>query len=340
MADHDNHSAAAAADLFPNQAVTGKDNSGSAKRGRIVITGAAGLVGQNLVPRLKAQGFTNIVGIDKHRANCAIFRKLHPEIRLIEADLAHDDGWQDALVGAEAVISSHAQIGGIDPAQFIANNITATERLVAAAKAAKVAYLVQISSSVVNSAAVDHYTESKKAQEAIALNSGIPCAVLRPTLMFGWFDRKHLGWLARFMARAPVFPIPGHGRYLRQPLYAGDFCDIVIACLKRRVTGVYNISGLERIDYIELIRMLRSTLGLKTPVVKLPYGVFWALLRAYAILDQDPPFTTKQLEALVTPDIFEVIDWPAIFDVRATPLADALTETFRHPEYSRVSLEF
>jgi hypothetical protein len=158
--------------------------------------------------------------------------------------------------------------------------------------------------------------------------------------MFGWFDRKHLGWLARFMARAPMFPGPGHGRYLRQPLYVGDFCEIVIACLKRRVTGIHSISGLERVDYIELIRMLRGTLGLKTPVVKLPYGVFWALLRAYAILDRDPPFTTKQLEALVTPDIFEVIDWPAIFDVRATPLGDALTETFRHPEYSRIALEF
>ena len=41
--------------------------------------------------------------------------------------------------------------------------------------------------------------------------------------MFGWFDRKHLGWLARFMCRVPVFPIPGSGEYLRQPLYVGDF---------------------------------------------------------------------------------------------------------------------
>ena len=102
---------------------------------------------------------------------------------------------------------------------------------------AKVPYLVQISSSVVNSAAIDCYTESKKAQEKIALESGIPCVVLRPTLMFGWFDRKHLGWLARFMARMPVFPVPGHGRYLRQPLYAGDFCDIIMACIERRITG-------------------------------------------------------------------------------------------------------
>ena len=85
-----------------------------------------------------------------------------------------------------------AQIGGLNPEAYLANNVTATKRLLDAAKLAKVSYLVHISSSVVNSAAVDDYTESKKAQEKIALEGGIPCSVLRPTLMFGWFDRKHL----------------------------------------------------------------------------------------------------------------------------------------------------
>jgi uncharacterized protein YbjT (DUF2867 family) len=212
--------------------------------------------------------------------------------------------------------------------------------LISAAKQANVPYHVQISSSVVNSAAVDFYTESKKAQEKLALESGIPCAVLRPTLMFGWFDRKHLGWLARFMAQTPAFPVPGHGRYLRQPLYVGDFCDIIVACIERRITGTYNISGLERIDYIDLIRALRETLGLKQPIVKVPYSLFWTMLTAYALFDKDPPFTAKQLEALVTPDVFEIIDWPGIFGVNATPLAEALRETYRHKEYSMVVLEF
>lgn len=309
-------------------------------RGRVVITGAAGLVGQNLVPRLKSRGFTDIVGIDKHHANCVIFRRLHPDVRLIEANLAEDDGWQDALSGADALISSHAQIGGLDPEAFIANNVTATKRLIEAAKRAHVPYLVQISSSVVNSTAVDDYTESKKAQEKIAVESGIPCVVLRPTLMFGWFDRKHLGWLARFMARMPAFPVPGDGRYLRQPLYAGDFCDIIVACVETRITGAFNISGLQRIDYIDLIRALRDTLELNRPIVKVPYGVFAAMLKAYALVDNDPPFTAKQLEALVTPDVFETIDWPGIFGVRSTPLAIALRETYRHPDYGKIALEF
>ena len=58
------------------------------------------------------------------------------------------------------------------------------------------------------------------------------------------------------------------------------------------------------------------------------------------MFDRNPPFTTHQLKALITPDVFEVIDWPEIFGVRATPLDEALEETFCHPEYSQISLEF
>ena len=309
--------------------------------GRVVVTGAAGLVGQNLIPRLKARGYADIVAIDKHKQNAGILAKLHPDIRVIQADLARDTGWEDGLAGAEALVMLHAQIGGLDRQEFTDNNVSATERVLDAARRAGIGYMVHVSSSVVNSAAVDFYTESKKAQERIALDSGIPAAVLRPTLMFGWFDRKHLGWLARFMARVPMFPVPGSGRFKRQPLYAGDFCSIIMACLEGRITGqAFNISGLEMVDYIDLIRTLKAALGLKTPIVKVPYGLFWLLLASYAAVNKNPPFTTQQLKALVTPDVFEVIDWPKIFGVRPTPLEEAFRETFNDPRFSSVVLEF
>ncbi|MEP9378942.1 NAD-dependent epimerase/dehydratase family protein [Aquabacter sp. CN5-332] len=307
---------------------------------KIVVTGAAGLVGQNLVPRLKARGH-QIVGIDKHAANVRILRQLHPDITVIEADLASEDGWQGALDGADVVVVGHAQIGGLVEAEFTRNNQTATERLVEAIKARGGCRLVHISSSVVNSAAVDWYTETKKAQEAYVLASGLPTVVLRPTLMFGWFDRKHLGWLARFMQKTPVFPIPGDGRYARQPLYEGDFCDIIAACVERDFSGgVYNISGQERIDYIDLIRLIKQVTDARSQIVTIPVALFGLLLRTYGLVDKNPPFTAKQLKALVTPDIFEVIDWPGIFGVRATPLREAMTETFRDPRYSSIVLEF
>ena len=308
---------------------------------KVVVTGAAGLVGQNLLPRLKARGASRIVAIDKHAPNMRILRQLHPDVEAVEADLAEPGTWEAALDGADSIVVGHAQIGGLIEQEFTRNNGIATERLLEAVARRGGCHLVHISSSVVNSAAVDWYTESKKAQEALVKASGNPVVVLRPTLMFGWFDRKHLGWLARFMKKMPVFPVPGSGRYLRQPLYAGDFCDIIAACVEqRRTDGAYNISGRETIDYIDLMRLVREASGAKTPIVRIPYTLFDTMLRAYALVDKNPPFTTKQLKALVTPDVFEVIDWPRIFGVRATPLREAMMETFRHPVYSAVTLEF
>jgi nucleoside-diphosphate-sugar epimerase len=170
--------------------------------------------------------------------------------------------------------------------------------------------------------------------------AGFKHIVLRPTLMFGWFDRKHLGWLARFMSRVPIFPVPGSGQYLRQPLYVGDFCDIIIASIQKKMTGIYNISGQERIAYIDLMKAVRTSVKCETRMQKIPYTAFWLLLKTCALFDSNPPFTTKQLEALVTPDVFEVIDWPTIFGVRATNLDEALHETFQDPVFSQIALSF
>lgn len=309
-----------------------------------VITGGAGLVGQNLIVAMKATGCRNIVAIDKHKANTAILRRLHPDIMVIEADLAIPGSWEYAFIpanGSKSVpVLLHAQIGGPDEAEFIRNNVTATENVLNACRKAGVEYLVHASSSVVNSMAVDFYTESKKAQEKMVDACGIAHVVLRPTLMFGWFDRKHLGWLARFMQRVPLFPIPGLGRYVRQPLYALDFCHIIMSCLQTRPTGTYDITGLGRTLYVDLIRKLRRAVRARAMLVFIPYGIFYALLWLYALFDRNPPFTRSQLRALVTPDEFEIIDWPGIFGVTATPLDAALEATFNDPRYSGVKLEF
>jgi nucleoside-diphosphate-sugar epimerase len=238
-------------------------------------------------------------------------------------------------------VIAHAQIGGPDRAAFDANNVRATARVLDAAKAARVPHIVHISSSVVNSQATDFYVETKREQEKLVLQAGIPTVVLRPTLMFGWFDRKHLGWLARFMRRVPVFPIPGDGKFRRQPLYVGDFCDVLLACIERRIVGeAYNISGREVVDYIDLIRDVRQASSARSVIVTIPFWLFRILLTVYALIDRDPPFTTKQLSALSIPELFEVIDWPGIFGVRATPLQAALEETFREKPYCDVVLSF
>ena len=311
------------------------------KNQKIILPGGAGLVGQNLVARLKAKGYTHIVVLDKHAANIEVLRRMHPDVVAECVDLSAPGAWQSHFEQAGAVVMLQAQIGGIDYAEFERNNLVSTRLILDAVRAGRVEQLVHISSSVVESVADDFYTKTKKAQERMVLDSGIACPVLRPTLMFGWFDRKHLGWLSRFMQKVPVFPIPGHGRYLRQPLYVGDFCNIIMSCMENRITdGIFNISGHEKVDYIDIIREIKRATRASAAIVKIPYGLFHGLLWLWALFDRNPPFTTQQLAALVAKDEFEVIDWPGKFGVRCTPFAEAMEETFRHPVYSKVVLEF
>jgi nucleoside-diphosphate-sugar epimerase len=311
------------------------------KEKRIVLPGGAGLVGQNVVARLKANGYTDIVVLDKHRANLAVLKQVQPDIVVEYADLAEPGDWQKHFENADVVVMLQAQIGGKDYQEFVRNNVDSTRLILNAIKANKVPYLVHISSSVVESVADDFYTNTKKDQEKMVLECGIPCPILRPTLMFGWFDRKHLGWLSRFMKKIPVFPIPGHGRYMRQPLYVGDFCNIIISCIENHVhDGIYNISGHEKVDYIDIIREIKRATQSATPIVRIPYVLFFVLLWIWGLFDKNPPFTTQQLAALSAKDEFEVIDWPGIFGVRCTPFKKAVDETFNDPRYSNVILEF
>jgi nucleoside-diphosphate-sugar epimerase len=308
---------------------------------KIILPGGAGLVGQNLVVRLRAHGYTDIVVLDKHHANLAMLRKVHPDITAEHADLSRDGDWRRHFGDADIVVMLQAQIGGNDYGAFVRNNVDSTSLIVDEIKRHKNTYVVHISSSVVKSVVNDFYSETKREQERMVLGSGLECPILRPTLMFGWFDRKHFGWLSRFMHRSPIFPVPGNGRFLRQPLYVGDFCNVIVSCIKTAVArGIYDISGLEKMYYIDIVREIRRVTHARTRIVRIPYGAFRAMLWLRGLVDRNPPFTTQQLAALIAPDEFEVIDWPGIFGVTPTPFAAALEETFNDLRYGKVVLEF
>jgi uncharacterized protein YbjT (DUF2867 family) len=306
---------------------------------KIVITGAAGLVGQNLVTLLVERGFTNVVAIDKHGGNLAVLSGLHPQVTALHADLAVPGDWEARFDDAAVVVQLHAQIAGKSSEPFERNNLTATRNVLAALRKRPRIYLVHASSSVVNSVVDDLYVRTKTEQERLVRESGVRHCVLRPTLMFGWFDPKHLGWLARFMERVPVFPVPGHGRYMRQPLYNRDFCRAILVMMERQPDGaVYDLTGPDRVDYIDMIRIIRDAKGLRIPIVRVPIPVFSAMLRVAALLTPKPPFTADQLKSLTAGDDFTGVDIGAVFGFTPTPFEAAVKETFGHPRYSSVVL--
>ena len=99
------------------------------KNSKIIIPGAAGLVGQNLIIQLKNKGYKNIVALDKQPKNVKVLKELHNDIKVIEADLSTNGDWEKEFENADVVLMLQAQIGAptIDP--FIKNNINSLQNL-------------------------------------------------------------------------------------------------------------------------------------------------------------------------------------------------------------------
>ena len=202
----------------------------------VFLPGGAGLVGLNLIALLQQHHPEwQLLVVDKKREAVEAGRQLFPAVEFLCEDLTSIEGmqWPQLLAGCDACVMLQAEIGNTDPTQFERNNIRTTEVVLEQLQLQAIPRLVHISSSVVNSVATDLYTTTKRAQEELVQRSWPGVVILRPTLMFGWFDRKHLGWLARFMQKLPLFPIPGSGNFIRQPLYVGDFCQVIKSCLEQ-----------------------------------------------------------------------------------------------------------
>jgi nucleoside-diphosphate-sugar epimerase len=304
----------------------------------IVVTGAAGMLGQNLIPRLLARG-DRVVALDKNRATLGVLAERAPAAEIEVADLAEDGDWARRFDGADAVVDLKAQITSPDRALHLRNNAAATEGVVRACERHGVPHLVHLSSSVVISKASDFYTESKRLGEAAVRESRAPHTILRPPLMFGPGDIKHLGRILGLMTRLPVIPIPGNGRFIRQPLYVVDMCAVIERVLERRAEGgIFNIIGHERIPFVDLLREIRRIRGLSNFFLPIPRWVFRLGLRTQSTLMRKTIFTEEQLDALTAGDDFPVEPWTETFGVPYSPFLSAAPQTYREQDELRIAL--
>ncbi|MDD2646648.1 MAG: NAD(P)-dependent oxidoreductase, partial [Patescibacteria group bacterium] len=199
---------------------------------KVVITGGAGFVGKNLIRVMLNSGFSpsDLFVIDKNKTNLNFVKNLG--VKTILADLADQGEWSKGFHGQDLVISLHAQISGPNYEDFKRNNIDATQNVIEAAKSAGIDKIVHFSSAAVLSIRQDFYATSKKAGEELVKNSGLKYVAIQPSLMYGPLDNKNIGWLIKFARSCPVFPIPGNGRYPRQPIYIDDMAHLVIGFIK------------------------------------------------------------------------------------------------------------
>jgi len=300
---------------------------------KIIITGACGLVGMNLLSQINRDKY-QIIAIDKLNGNLSLGKRTFPEVNFINADLANLDTWEEYFKDADVVIQLQAQISSPCPNPYVKNNINSVKNVLSACEKYKVKHLIHFSSSVVISVAKDHYTNTKKIGEDLVKKSKVHYTILRPPLMYGCFDVKHLGFLTKILEISPIFPVPGSGKYMRQPLFVEDICRVVIKLLEEKPKNqIYNIIGKERINLIDLLKIIAKEKKLHRIYLNIPIPVFIFLLKVYGMITFSRPFVPDQLKALTAGDEFPVNNWEKEFGVEYTSFSEGIKKMLNSPYY-------
>jgi nucleoside-diphosphate-sugar epimerase len=266
---------------------------------RVLVTGAAGVLGSRLVGRLAAAGW-EVRGLvmpgDPLRA------RIDGLCEIVEGDLSDRAALARACAGVELVYHLAAVILSPDPGIFARVNRDGTANVVEAAVAAGVRHFVYVSSASVIYPRRTRYAQSKLEAEAIVkAATTMKHTIVRPTLVYDEGGGQEFRLFLDYLRRYPVVPFVGPGRARKRPVFSGDVVDGLaeIAGNERAHGKTYNLSGGEAIAIGELARLMLRHHGIRKRFVHLPVALCKAIATGMGAVLRDPPLNHYTIAGLV-----------------------------------------
>ena len=254
----------------------------------ILLTGATGLIGGELLPLLLQDGHAV-------RAFVREPRRLGPhrvDVQIALGDLA---GLRDphlarqALRGVDTVIHLAAAIRDQPSGTITELNGLATERLLHAAQAAGVQRFLYFSALGATEFQRTRFFRAKALAEHAVLASPLQTTVFAPSIAYGPDD--HWIRIQKRLAMLPLIPIPGRGRARFQPIAAADVARCVLESLNRD-GGRFELAGPQELSYDEIARLIAQSVGRNPHTIHIPLPVVRRGLRFLQRLSGPRVFAT------------------------------------------------
>jgi uncharacterized protein YbjT (DUF2867 family) len=292
----------------------------------ITVFGATGFLGQRIVRRLHEHGCDmRIVSRHPRRAR-ALFNTDDPRLRPIVADIRSGQSVADAIAGARGVVNAVSLYAEHGKETFHAVHVESAQRVAVEARRLGVAQFVHISGIGADAQSRSSYIRSR-GQGELAVRTAYPGAILiRPAVMFGP-DDAFLTVILKLLQRLPAYPIFGNGTTKLQPAHVDDVAEAVARIVQRteRDPITLECGGPQVYTYRDLVRTVAREANLKPRLIPVPFGVWFALARAAALLPS-PAITRNQVE-LMRVDTVASPDLPGLRDLGIAP--QQLEETVR-----------
>lgn len=271
----------------------------------ILLTGATGVIGGELLPLLLAEGH-------EVRALVREPRRLghhRVDVQISLGDLADAYSMRHALRGIDTVIHLAATIRDQPRGTVEELNGIATLRLLRAAERGGVERFHFFSAMNATDFQRTRFFRAKAVAERAVRSSPLDTTVYAPSIVYRPGDPwvtllERLGWL-------PAVPVSGSGRARYQPIWAQDVARCVIAAMRAEpdppdgagsAGARYELAGPEELSYDDIVERVLEAAGRERPLVHVPLPLVRAGLRAAELVAGSSVFATfEEAELMEVP---------------------------------------
>lgn len=260
-----------------------------------VITGAFGYSGRHIAQMLLDQGSSSIKTITGHPERAAH----HPLGKTIAAAPFnfHDPQLLTQTLRGTSVLYNTYWVrfdyGSTTHQRAVEN----TKILIDCAAEAGVERFVHVSITNPSLDSPLPYFSGKAELERHLRRSGLSHAILRPTVLFGGRDVliNNIAWILR---RAPLFGVPGAGRYGVQPIHVDDLARLAVDLGHDRENVTVDAVGPETFSYIDLVRRIAAAIDRRALVLPMPKWMILAAAKVLGAALHDVVLTPEEIDGL------------------------------------------
>jgi nucleoside-diphosphate-sugar epimerase len=290
----------------------------------LLLTGGTGFIGRMLLIQLENMGL-EVRSLIRPSQRTPNLRRGVPHHAVL-CSLMDLRGLRAALLGVDTVIhlASNERLG---LRRYLPEvEIEGTRNLLQAALEAGIQRFIFISHIGVNLTSAYPVLRTKAMEEEYIRKSGVPYTILRPSLLYGAEDHFTTS-IAKMLALAPfIFPLPGDGNTLIQPLGVEDFTTAICWTLDDLGTlgQSYDIGGPEFLTFRQVVQLVMDVVKIRRVMVDFrpPY------LRAGAWLMErilrEPPITTLWLDYLAVNRTTDLASMPRVFGLQPARMESGL----------------
>jgi len=238
---------------------------------KILITGATGFIGKNLVKELvrKKHNIRCLVRKESNRRDIKFLKDLKADI--VYGDICNKKSLSNAVEGTAAVIHLAGILGGfnVNKEDYYSVNVEGTQNILDKCTTQKFIYCstAGVFGPIMNCKEADSpkpsdmYEKTKFLAEKY-VREYQNYVIIRPTFVYGPYDMHSLKMFS-FIKKFRIVPKISKTSKI-QPIYVKDVVDILVKAVEKDLDSrIYNIAGTEEIAVSQLFYKISEELGIK-----------------------------------------------------------------------------